>query len=315
MLGASAKDPAYTAKIAFTLAALAAVVIIGHPAAALVAGAAIALGLTPELPVSAKKVGKLSLQTGIVGLGFTLNIGQLWQTSQSYAALICLYVLLTLALGLLLGRWLAANRQQTQLLAAGTAICGGTAIATLAPVLRARAEDIGVCLTVVFVLNAIAIVALPWVGQVLELSQEQFGVWAALAIHDTSSVVGAAAIYGEEALAVATTVKLARTLWLIPLVLIAGILMREKEAKLRIPGFVLAFVGASVAGSLWQPPAELVALVKNASKVLLVTALFCIGLEITRRTLRAISGRALWLAVGLWALVLPATLGAVLVWS
>ena len=309
-----AVDRTNLAKIGLTVALLVIVLVVGHPAFALLIGAGLSLLLSPSLPISTKKAGKLLLQTAIVGLGFTLNIANMWETSQSYAGLISLYVLGTLAIGLGIGRMLAANVSQARLIASGTAICGGTAIATLAPVIRARAEDIGVCLTVVFMLNAVAIVLLPWAGQALDMTQQQFGVWAALAIHDTSSVVGAAAIYGEEALEVATTVKLARTLWLIPLVLVAGILMRQEEARLRIPGFVLAFVAASALGSLMDPPAAVVAFVKIGSQILLVAALFCVGMEVTRATLKAINARVLWLALGLWALVLPITLGAALNW-
>lgn len=314
MLGAIT-DRSPSTKVFLTIAILAVVLYIGHPALALLAGALISLFLAPTLPISTKKAGKIFLQTAIVGLGFTLNIAHVWQTGQTYGGLISLYVLITLGVGLLLGRLLGTNTSQSRLLASGTAICGGTAIASLAPVIRARAEDIGVCLTIVFVLNAVALLVLPWIGHGLNLTQEQFGVWAALAIHDTSSVVGTAAIYGEEALEVATTVKLARTLWLIPLILIAGVLMRQEEAKLRVPVFVLAFVGASVLSSLWQPPQILVSLVKSGSQVLLVAALFCIGMEITRETLKAANGRALWLALSLWAIVLPTTLGAILLWT
>lgn len=308
-------DTGHNLKLALTVVAFIAALLFGHPAVALLIGGAVSLSLSPVLPVSSKNIGKLSLQTAIVMLGFTLDTAELWSTSQSYAGMISAYVLMTLAVGLAVGHLLRVNVAQARLLASGTAICGGTAIATIAPVIRARATDVGVCLTAVFLLNAIAILFLPWVGHLLELTQTQFGVWAALAIHDTSSVVGAAAIYGDEALEVATTVKLARTLWLIPVVLAAGLLVRSKEARLRIPGFVLAFVAASIVGSLLPTPDAVVALVKTGSRYLLIAALFCMGLDITRNTLKGLSGRPLVLAVGLWILVLPTTLAAVLYWA
>ena len=221
---------------------------------------------------------------------------------------------LTLCLGLLLGRFLRTDTDQARLLVSGTAICGATAIATLGPVIRARSESVAVCLAVVFLLNAIAILVLPQIGGYFGLSQTQFGVWVALAIHDTSSVVGAAAIYGDEALQVATTVKLVRTLWLIPLILAAGILMNRRETKTRLPGFVLLFVLFSIIGSMSNMPVEWLTGIKMLSRMMLVAALFFMGLEITRQTLRKLNGRAVSLGVCLWLIVLPTTFWAVKIW-
>ena len=179
---------------------------VAHPALALLLAAAINIVFAPQLPDSLKQFGKLLLQGASVLLGLTINVQSLWAVSQHYSLLIAVYVVSTILVGIVLGRFLHADTDQTRLLAAGTAICGGTAIAALGPVIRARSESVAACLTIVFVLNAIAIVVLPRVGSYFELSQAQFGVWVALAIHDTSSVVGAGAIYGDEALQVATTV-------------------------------------------------------------------------------------------------------------
>ncbi|MEM1231920.1 MAG: putative sulfate exporter family transporter [Pseudomonadota bacterium] len=294
---------------------LAASLAIGHPALALLLGMVLNLVFQPELPAATKAGSKWLLQGAIVLLGLTLSASTLWTVSQDYAGLIVLYVAGALTAGLLLGRLLRTDTDQARLLASGTAICGGTAIATLAPVIRARAESVAVCLGIVFLLNALAILVLPPLGEWLALSQEQFGVWVALAVHDTSSVIGTAAIYGDEALAVATTVKLARTLWLIPLMLAAGLLMRRQEARLRLPGFVLLFVAASVLGSLIGFAPALVAGIKALSQTMLIAALFLIGLEINRATLAAVNGRAVWLAITLWALVVPLTLVAVKQWA
>ena len=217
-------------------------------------------------------------------------------------------------MGLILGRFLRVDIDQARLLVSGTAICGGTAIATLGPVIRARSESVAVCLAIVFLLNAIAILVLPKVGIYMEISQTQFGVWVALAIHDTSSVIGAAAIYGEEALQVATTVKLVRTLWLIPLVLAAGILMNRRETKARLPGFVVLFVLFSIIGSVSNISGEWIAGIKTLSQTMLVAALFFMGLEITRDALRRLNGRAVSLGVCLWLVVLPTTYWAVRLW-
>ena len=296
------------------LGTLAVALWVGHPALALFAGAAVGLGLAPDLPAYVDRAGKLSLQAAIVLLGFTLNVQALWQTSREYSALIVAFVFGTLVVGLVMGRLVRADDDQSRLLSTGTAICGGTAIAALAPIIRARPESVAISIGIVFLLNAVAILLLPSLGHVLQMTQDQFGLWAALAIHDTSSVVGAAAIFGDRALEVATTVKLLRTLLLVPVAFGAGLLLRRTEARLRIPGFLLLFVAASLAGSLLAPPAALVVQVKAVSHLLLVAALFCIGMEIRRTTIASLNGRAITLGVALWLLVLPLTWFAAMSW-
>ncbi len=292
--------------------ALAGALWVGHPALALLVGATVSLALSPNLPSYINRAGHLCLKAAIVSLGFTLNVQVLWQTSRDHSGLIVTYVICTLIAGLAIGRLMKVDEDQSRLLSTGTAICGGTAIVTLAPIIRARPESVAICIGIVFILNAIAILLLPWVGHYLEMTQDQFGVWVALAIHDTSSVVGAAAIFGDRALEVATTVKLVRTLLLIPVALMAGVLLRQSEAKLRIPGFLALFVAASLAGSLLQPPIEIIAQTKAMSHFLLIVALFCIGMEIRRSTIAALNGRAVWLSVSLWLILLPVTLAAAL---
>ncbi len=297
-----------------TLVGFGLALLIAHPAFALLLGAVISIVFVPKLPKITKQGGKFLLQGAIVSLGLTMNVQTLWSVSQDYSVLIVGYVLSTLCVGLLLGRFLRTDADQARLLASGTAICGATAIATLAPVIRARSESVAVCLAIVFLLNAIAILVLPQIGGYFGLSQTQFGVWVALAIHDTSSVVGAAAIYGDEALQVATTVKLVRTLWLIPLILAAGILMNRRVTKTRLPGFVLLFVLFSIIGSMSNMPVEWLTGIKMLSRMMLVAALFFMGLEITRQALRKVNGRAVWLGVCLWLIVLPTTFWAVKLW-
>ena len=297
-----------------TLVGFGLAVFIAHPAFALLLAATINLVFAPKLPKMTKQGGRYLLQGAIVFLGLTMNVEALWSVSQDYSVLIVGYILSTLCVGLILGRFLRVDTDQARLLVSGTAICGGTAIATLGPVIRARSESVAVCLAIVFLLNAIAILVLPKVGIYLEISQTQFGVWVALAIHDTSSVVGAAAIYGDEALQVATTVKLVRTLWLIPLVLAAGILMNRRETKARLPGFVLLFVLFSIIGSVSNISGEWIAGIKTLSQTMLVAALFFMGLEITRDALRRLNGRAVSLGVCLWLVVLPTTYWAVRLW-
>ena len=288
--------------------------LIAHPAFALLLGAVISIVFVPKLPKITKQGGKFLLQGAIVSLGLTMNVQTLWSVSQDYSVLIVGYVFSTLCVGILLGRFLRTDADQARLLVSGTAICGATAIATLAPGIRARSETVAVSIAIVFLLNAIAILVLPQIGGYFGLSQTQFGVWVALAIHDTSSVVGAAAIYGDEALQVATTVKLVRTLWLIPLILAAGSLMNRRETKTRLPGFVLLFVLFSIIGSMSNMPVEWLTGIKMLSRMMLVAALFFMGLEITRQALRKVNGRAVWLGVCLWLIVLPTTFWAVKLW-
>lgn len=290
------------------LAALPVLLWHGNPAVALLVGAGLSLTFDKPVLPHAPVLGKQSLQIAIVLLGLKLNAGQLLQISADYSLLVTAHVLLTIAVGLGIGTLLGNQRKSSQLISSGTAICGGTTIASLSPVISARPEQTGVALTLVFLLNALALFTFPVMGEYLALSQAQFGVWAALAIHDTSSVVATAAIYGEEAATIATTVKLGRTLWLIPLLLVFSILSQRGSAKLRLPLFIVAFVLAASVGSLIDLPAQVVTAASMTSKSLLVVALLCIGSEITRTTLKQLRGAVLAQGLLLWALVVPVTL-------
>jgi uncharacterized integral membrane protein (TIGR00698 family) len=284
----------------------------GNPAVGLLVGASITLIINQPLVAGGTRSGKYLLQTAIVLLGFRLSIGQVLEVSGDTIGVVMIYVLTTLAVGLALARLIGLERVSGILLSSGTAICGGTTIATLAPILNARADQLGIAIAIVFLLNAVALFTFPSVGHWLGLSQTQFGIWTALAIHDTSSVVATAAIYGEEALATATTVKLGRTLWLIPLVVVTSLLMARTSAKVRVPGFILAFLGASVAGSLISLPEVVISSAGTLSKVCLVGALFFVGTEITRGTVAALRGKVVIHALGLWLLAIGATLSAVM---
>ena len=292
--------------------ALAVGVYFRNPAYALLLGLATRLltGMNPLHRVT--KWGKLSLQAAIILLGFTLGFERLVQVSADYGLVVALFVLGTLAVGFVLAKVLASETNEATLLSGGTAICGGTAIATLAPIIQAKPQHVGVAMALVFLLNALALLTFPYIGHVLELSQQDFGAWVALAIHDTSSVVATAALYGDEAAIVATTVKLGRTLWLIPLAFVVGLIYRSDEAKLRVPGFVLLFIAAAIVGSLLPLGETVVGGISVVSKVLLVVALGMIGLEIDRATLSQISWRSIGLGVGLWLLAAPAALALVL---
>jgi uncharacterized integral membrane protein (TIGR00698 family) len=284
---------------------------LGNPAFALLAGVGLTLAFDRPLLAQSSLYSKYLLQAAIVMLGLKLNMADMWRINADYSAYVAVYVLSAIGFGLLLGKLLGVEHISSTLIAAGTGICGGTTIATLAPIIKASAEQVGVALAIVFLLNAVALLTFPFVGDYFHLSQTQFGVWAALAIHDTSSVVATAAVYGDQAANVATTVKLGRTLWLIPLVVVASLVAgrgNPDDVKVRLPGFILLFILASVLGSVLPMPGWLPAAASTVSKCLLVLALLLIGSEISRQTLRQLRGRVLVQALSLWLLVVPLTL-------
>jgi len=295
---------------------LAPLVLWGNPLLAILAGAGLSVAADRPILKKSGLYGKLALQSAIVLLGFNLDVQDMWEVSQGYAGLIAVYVLVTLGAGIALGRILGVDRKLAQLMAAGTAICGGTAIATLSPVIKARGDQVAVALTIVFLLNMVALLVFPLIGEWLDMSQTQFGIWSALAVHDTSSVVATAAVYGQQAADVATTLKLGRTLWLIPLILAFSLLSGSKNVKIRIPVFIVLFIVASIAGSLMRShlaiPEAIFGGAQFASKSLIVAALFFIGLDCTRDTLRNLRSRVLLQALALWLAVVPLTLLAAL---
>ena len=276
-----------------------------NPAVALLGGLVTRLCLDINPVASSGKLGKISLQTAIVILGFTLGFDRLISVSADYGLVVAAYVVGTLVLGYVLLRLLRTNEKEGTLLSAGTAICGGTAIATLSPLVDAEPHQFAVATALVFLLNVVALFSFPYIGHWLEMSQETFGAWVALAIHDTSSVVATAALYGQEAQEVATTVKLGRTLWLIPLALLASIFYQRASTKVRVPRFVLLFIGAAVVSGFLPISPEIAGGLGLLSKVLLVIALGMIGLEINRTTLSQLSWRSVAFAAGLWILVVP----------
>ena len=294
------------------LAALGGGIALQNPAVALLGGLLIRLGLDINPVRSGLQLGTISLQTAVVLLGFTLGFDRVVAVSADYGLTVTAYVLMTLLLGWALARLVRGNRIESTLLASGTAICGATAIATLAPVVGARPHQLAATTGIVFLLNAVALFTFPAIGTWLDLSQETFGAWVALAIHDTSSVVATAAIYGDEAAAVATTVKLGRALWLIPLAFAASLLFAKPEAKLRVPPFILLFVAAAAIGGAIDIGERTTQGIGFVSKALLVVALGLIGLELDRASLRKLSLSSLVLGVGLWLAVVPLALMLVL---
>ena len=293
------------------------------PAVALTLGALFVLVLGNPYPRETTRASKLLLQVAVVGLGFGMPLAAVLRTGLQGLGYTVAVVFSALALGLWLGRRLQVDRQTSLLLTSGTSICGGTAIAAVGSAIGARSEAMSVALATVFLLNVVALYLFPVIGHALGLSEVQFGVWAAVAIHDTSSVVGAASAYGPQALESATVLKLARTLWLIPLTLAAAAWGRSPEEgggqgsrpAVKIPWFVVLFVGAALLRSI-VPDGMLPVMdgISRSARIALVLVLFLIGAGLTRATLRAVGLRPLAHAVLLWIVVGGGALFAVWRW-
>ncbi|NTU60206.1 MAG: putative sulfate exporter family transporter, partial [Deltaproteobacteria bacterium] len=250
-------------------------------------------------------------QASVVGLGFGLGIADVLRAGAHAVAFTLVGIVLTVVAGRLLGRLYGTGETVGDLVAFGTAICGGSAVAAMAPVLGAKDEEAAVALGTVFTLNAAALVLFPPLGHLAGLDQRQFGLWAALAIHDTSSVVGAASAYGAAALAVATTVKLARAVWIVPCAL--GVSWwKGAGRKVSFPWFILGFLVASALRSLLPGLEGLWRALHFGARRALVVTLFLIGTGLSRRVLQAVGVRPLAQGVTLWLLVSTATLGAIL---
>jgi uncharacterized integral membrane protein (TIGR00698 family) len=250
------------------------------------------------------------LKLSVVGLGFGLSIQEVWTVGRSSVGYTVIGITLTIATGLLLGRLLHIRGNTSALISCGTAICGGSAIAAMAPVIKAKDDEIAVALATIFTLNAVALIVFPPVGHYFNLTQHQFGVWAGLAIHDTSSVVGAAASYGAQALDVGTTVKLTRAAWIAPIALGAGLLVRS-GGKAKFPMFILGFVGAAALHSLVPQFSDLWQILSSVARQFLVLTLFLVGAGITREVLQRIGIWPMLQGVSLWLIVSILTLVAI----
>lgn len=264
-----------------------------------------------EKPFQFKKYSSPILQYSVVLMGFGMNLQQVIEVSSKGIILTACSVLLVFLLGVFLGKILKVERNTTFLISSGTAICGGSAIAAVSPIVGAKDSQISFSLTVVFVLNAIALFIFPFIGHYFNMSQESFGYWSAIAIHDTSSVVGAGAEYGKEALQVAATVKLARTLWIIPLSFLVLLLNRKNnqgKGKIKIPWFILYFVIAIlIAGFIpvLQPAYSVLSYIGKRGMVL---ALFMIGSGFNFADLKTVGVRSFLLGVFLWIIISVSTL-------
>jgi uncharacterized integral membrane protein (TIGR00698 family) len=270
---------------------------------ALFAGLIFALSFGPVFPKLNKTISKYLLQGSVVGLGFGMSLQQAYASGKDGMLFTIVSVVGTLLLGIFLAKALKVEQKTGYLISSGTAICGGSAIAAVGPVLKANDGQMSVALGTVFILNAIALFLFPVLGHLLGLSQHQFGLWSAIAIHDTSSVVGAASAYGEEALKVATTVKLTRALWIIPLSLVTSLIFKNKTEKIKIPWFILFFILAMVINTVVELPSTLTGGIVFAAKKGLTLSLFCIGASLTKTVMRNVGVRPLIHGVLIWIIV------------
>lgn len=289
------------------------------PPVALFLGLSFALLCGQAHPKFNKKISKYLLQYSVVGLGFGMNLQASLASGKEGMEFTVISVVGTLLIGWVIGRkFLKVDRDTSYLISSGTAICGGSAIAAVGPVLKAKDSEMSVALGTIFILNAIALFIFPVIGHALNMSQHEFGTWAAIAIHDTSSVVGAGAAYGEEALRVATTIKLTRALWIIPLAIATSFIFKSKGQKISIPWFIFFFVLAMIVNTyvlnLSETGALIGAGINSIARKALTITLFFIGASLSRDVLKAVGIKPLVQGILLWVVISVSTL-AYIYWS
>ena len=284
------------------------------PPVALFLGLAFALLCGQAYPKFNKKVSKKLLQYSVVGLGFGMNLHASLASGKEGMMFTIVSVVGTMLIGTFIGRKiLNVNRDTSYLISSGTAICGGSAIAAVGPVIKAKDSDMSVALATIFVLNAIALFIFPVLGEWLGLTQQEFGTWAAIAIHDTSSVVGAGAAYGEEALQVATTIKLTRALWIIPLALVTSFIFKSKDQKISIPWFILWFIVAILINTyLLNSVPEVGKAISGLARKGLIITMFFIGASLSTDVLKSVGVKPLLQGVLLWLVISIGSLAYIL---
>jgi len=252
------------------------------------------------------------LQFSVIGLGFGMNATAAISAGKEGFILTIFSIFSTLILGAFLGKWLKTDKKTSHLISCGTAICGGSAIAAISPVIKSNENQTSIALGVIFILNSIALFVFPFIGHQLDLSQKEFGLWCAIAIHDTSSVVGAANKYGAEALQIATTVKLARALWIIPISLLTAVIFKNKSQKIKIPYFIGLFILAMLFNSYVPQTAIISPYIVNIAKIGLTITLFLIGATLNINTLKAVGVKPLLQGVFLWIFIAGLGLASIL---
>lgn len=273
------------------------------PAIALLLGLIFAFTFENPFPKFNKKCSKYLLQASVVGYGFSMNLQESLKSGAEGMAFTVASVIGVMVIGVMLGYWLHIERKTAYLISSGTAICGGSAIAAVGPVVKANDHEMAVSLGVIFILNALALFIFPPLGRLAGMTETQFGTWAAIAIHDTSSVVGAGDAFGPKALEVATLIKLTRALWIIPLALVTMVIFRDKTAKISIPWFIFLFILAMVINTYAGLPAEFGKTMAFWAKKGMVLTLFMIGASLSLKSIKAVGIKPLVLAVALWIVI------------
>mgnify|MGYP001985516007 CR=1 FL=1 len=259
------------------------------------------------IPISVN--GSNFLKAGIICLGGTISLKALGEISVDYIPIVSLYVVAIMIFGILIGKLIKLPRNLTLLLVSGTAICGGTAIASLAPIIKARSEDLVASISLVFLLNAIAIILFPYIGQYYEMTNQEFGIFSALTIHDTASVVGTASLYSDESVTYASITKLGRTLWIVPLLIGASIFSRSDNKDYEFPYFILVFIAFVIIGNTLGIDGEVKSIMKRFSIALFQIGLFMIGFNFQLKTILEIYPlKAIIFAIGMWIAIIISTL-------
>ena len=290
----------------FTFALLVLVsLFIGNAALSIFAGILFAYFLKPSKMFISRRVGTIPLQIGIVLIGGTISLPYALGVSSVYLPWVSLFVIVSFVAGLLLGKLLGIHHRVAFLLSSGAAICGGTAMAAVAPIIKAKPQELLIAMTIVFLLNAVAIILFPIIGDYLGMNNFEFGAWSALAIHDTGSVIGSALIFSNESAQVAATLKLGRTIWLIPLILIANWIFNKQAHVTQFPRFILFFILAITANTALGFNDLTINIFQISSQAFLLFGLFCIGSQFNSDELKSISAKPFILALTLWAIVIP----------
>ena len=280
-------------------------ILAGNAALSIFLGIAFTFFFKPSSLFFSRRLGTIPLQIGIVILGATISLPYAVNVSSVYLPWISLFVILSFFAGLIIGKILKIENRLAFLISSGAAICGGTAMAAIAPIIKAKPQELLIALTIVFLLNAIAIILFPIAGNYLEMSDFEFGAWSALAIHDTSSVIGAASIYSNESAQVAATLKLGRTIWLIPLILLTNWVFNKNLQAAQFPRFIIFFILAILVNTFFNFDEITLSVLQIISQSFLMFGLFCIGSQFDSDQLTSISSKPLILALLLWMAVLP----------
>ena len=278
---------------------------IGNAALSIFAGILFTYLFQPPVTFFTRRLGTTPLQIGIVLLGATISLPYAIDVSSEYLPWISLFVIVSFFAGLMLGKLLGIHHRVAFLLSSGAAICGGTAMAAVAPIIKAKPQELLIAMTIVFLLNALAIILFPLIGGYLEMTNFEFGAWSALAIHDTSSVIGSASIFSNESAQVAATLKLGRTVWLIPLIITANWIFNKQTKVTKFPRFIIFFILAIIANTVFNFNEQAINILQVISKGFLLVGLFCIGSQFDTNELKSLSGKPLILALIIWAAVIP----------